>query len=172
MTANPEAIAWYLKRSEDLLKELREQAELLRRRGGQTAGFSGTALALAGADAESFLTALHGAGRVCAGTALLAGSLLLILAFTTALRAASTPHFALDLSSAEVLNYASERFTAEPELWRVHVRTIRGLIDSTELATLQRDQTARVIARAERLFSAGLSAVGAALAILVVVVTF
>lgn len=46
--ANPEAIAWYLVRSEGLLEELRKRVESLRTHGGQLAGFSGAVLALAG----------------------------------------------------------------------------------------------------------------------------
>jgi hypothetical protein len=61
MAPNPEAIAWYLKRSEDLLDDLRDQIGSLRTRGGQLAGFSGAILALAGANAVSVLDALGGA---------------------------------------------------------------------------------------------------------------
>ena len=54
---NPEAIAWYVKRSEDLLDDLRDRVRLLRTRGGQLAGFSGAVLALAGANVVSVLGA-------------------------------------------------------------------------------------------------------------------
>lgn len=110
MAANPEAIAWYLKRSEDLLGEHRERVETLRSRGGQVAGFSGAVLALASTDANTILIALHGPARGCAGISLLAGALLLIGASVTALRGALLPRFVFDLSTKEVANYASDRF--------------------------------------------------------------
>jgi hypothetical protein len=64
---NPEAIAWYVKKSEGLLGDLRARVESLRTRGAQIAGFSGAVLALAGANVESTLAALHGPAREAAG---------------------------------------------------------------------------------------------------------
>ncbi|MBN9622942.1 MAG: hypothetical protein J0H06_08315 [Actinobacteria bacterium] len=172
MPVNPEAVAWYLERSERLLVELRERVLAQRSRGAQIAGFSGAVLALVGANAESTLSALHGSARVCAAGCLLMGSLLLVVAFVTALRGGLLPRFVSDLSVGEVANYATDRFVQEPDLWRVHLRTIRGTIRSIESTTLLGDRTAEAIARAERFFIAGMSLVGSALGILVVVVAF
>jgi len=47
---NPEAIAWYVQRAENLLDDLRDRVQSLRSRGGQLAGFSGAVIALAGAN--------------------------------------------------------------------------------------------------------------------------
>ncbi|HEY2480040.1 MAG TPA: hypothetical protein VGI17_15100 [Solirubrobacterales bacterium] len=172
MAANPEAIAWYLKRSEALLDDHRERVESLRLRGGQLAGFSGAVLALAGANADTTLVALHGTARDFAGISLLFGSVLLIAASVTALNGALVPRVVPVVTAEEVANYATERFIEEHELWRVHLRTIHSLTRSIVSTTRLGDRAARAIRRAERLFFAGLSLVGIALGILVVVVTF
>lgn len=169
---NPAAIAWYVERAENLLDDLRERVQSLRSRGGQLAGFSGAVLALIGANAESMLAALHGSARVTAGTALLVGAMCLTAAFVTALRGTLLPHLVSDISAEEVANFTTERFTHETDLWRVHVRTIRGLLISIDSTTRQGDKAARAVMWAGRLFLVGLLAVGITLAILVVVVTF
>jgi hypothetical protein len=168
MAANPEAIAWYVQRSEDMLERSRQRVQSFRTRGVQLAGFSGAVLALAGANAASILGALHGAPRYGAGMALLVGSLLLVAAFMTSL----LPRPAFDPSGREIVNYVSTRFIEEPELWRVQVRTIRGLVLLIARTTNQGDEAASSINRAERLLAAGLLGVGVALVILVVTVTF
>jgi len=169
---NPEAIAWYLERAENLLDDLRDRVQTLRARGGQLAGFSGAVIALVGANAESMLDAVHHAARVAIGVSLLMGTILLIAAFVTALRGTLLTHLVSDISGNEVANYLTERFTHEPDLWRVHVRTIRGLMKAIDLTTRQGDKVARAVMSAGRLFLAGLSAVGAALAILISVMSF
>jgi hypothetical protein len=123
--ANPEAIAWYLKRSEALLDDLRERALSQRIRGGQLAGFSGAVLALAGANVDSVLSALHGATRDFAGGLILIGVLFLVASLVTVLRGTVLPMLS-GISVEEVANYVSQRFTDEPDLWRVHLRTIHG----------------------------------------------
>jgi hypothetical protein len=168
MAANPEAIAWYVQRSEAVLAELVERVQSVHARGGQVAGFSGAVLALAGANAESTLSALHGLARTSAGCSLLAGFLLLIAAFVTALRGAAFPaRDGAAVSAAEVANYATDRFIQEPDLWRVQLRTIGGLRRSIVLTGRQSNRVTEQIGRAERFFVAGLSLVGVALAILV-----
>ena len=169
---NPEAIAWYVKRAEDLLDDLRDRVQSLRSRGGQLAGFSGAVIALAGANAESMLDAVHHAARAAIGISLLVGTIMLIAAFVTALRGTLLPHLVSDISAKEVANYITERFTHEPDLWRVHIRTIRGLLVSIDSTTRQGDRAAQAVKWAGRCFLAGLSAVGVALAILISVVSF
>lgn len=127
---NPEAIAWYVQRAESLLDDLRERVQSLRSRGGQLAGFSGAVLALVGANADPILQGLSGRGRDGAGIALLVGAMFLIAAFVTALRSTLLPHLVSDISAREIANYTTERFTHEPDLWRVHIRTINGLLVS------------------------------------------
>lgn len=169
---NAEAIAWYVKRAEDLLDDLRERVQSLRSRGGQLAGFSGAVIALVGGNAESMLDAVHGAARVASGVSLLLGTILLIAAFITALRGTLLPNLVSDISAEEIANYTTERFTHEPDLWRVHIRTINGLLISISSTTKQGDKAADAVRLAARFFLVGLLAVGVALAILVAVVTF
>jgi hypothetical protein len=171
-TPNPEAIAWYVRRSEELLDELRERVQSLRLRGGQLAGFSGAVLALAGASVESVLGALHGVARGCAGVSLLIGVLLLVAALVTALRGTLLPALVSGVSAEEVSNYTSERFLHEPDLWRVHVRMIRSLLTAIELTTVEGDEAARAVRKAEYSFLTGLFSVGVSLGTLIVVVTF
>jgi hypothetical protein len=168
---NPEAIAWYVARSEDLLEDLRGRVQSLRRRGGQLAGFSGAVLALAGGNVESVLGVLHGVAHGCAGIFLLAGVLMLVASLVTALRGTLAPAFVADLSAEEVANYTADRFIREPDLWRVQVRTIRSLLGEIEEITLQSDQAARAVRKAEYLFLAGLFAVGIVLSTAIAMVT-
>jgi len=168
---NPEAIAWYVRRSEDLLDDHRDRVESLRIRGGQLAGFSGAVLALAGANVASILGSLHDIARDCAGASLLVGMLLLVASLVAALRGTLSPG-PVDLSAEEVSNYTSDRFTREPDLWRVHVRMIRSLLDAIESTTVERDEVARAVRNAEYSFLTGLFSVGIALGIVIAVVAF
>lgn len=169
---NPEAIAWYLLRSEDLLDDLRDRVQSLRTRGGQLAGFSGAILALAGANVGSVLSSLHGVPRDGAGIFLLIAVLLLVASLVTALDGTLMPRLVSDISAEEVSNYASERFTHEAELWRVHVRTLHSVLDAIEWTTVQGDKAAWAVRKAEYLFLAGLFSVAVTLGTLIVVVTF
>jgi hypothetical protein len=164
---NPEAIAWYLRKSEGLLTDLRERVQSLRTRGGQLAGFSGAVLALVGANAEHVLNELQGPARDAAGASLLLGSLLLIGSLMTALRGTLLPQLVSDISAAEVANYTSDRFTHEPDLWRVHVRAIQSLLVSIESTTRYVDRAARIVEKAEYFFLSGLFTVGVAFATLI-----
>lgn len=169
MAVNPDAVTWYLGRSESLWADLDERVQSLRVRGVQIAGFSGAVLALAGANVGLVLSALQGPLRDCAGLALLVGVLLLVVSLVTALR--GTSHV-LDFSIEEVANYTEERFINEPDLWRVHARTIHGLVEAIESITVQGDEVGRAVRKAEYSFITGLFSVGVALAILIVEVTF
>jgi cytochrome c biogenesis factor len=170
--ANPEAIAWYLTKSEALLDDLRERTVSLRIRGGQIAGFSGAVLALAGANIDSILGGLHGAARGFAGGSILVGVLFLITSLVTVLRGTVLPTLLSGVSVEEVANYASERFTDEPDLWRVHLRTIRGLLEAIDLTTRRGEKAERAVRKAEYFFFAGLFSVGISFATLVAVTTF
>ncbi len=169
---NPEAIAWYLARSERLLDDMRERVRALLSRCGQLAGFSGAVLALVGANAASILSALRSGARETAGLALLLGSLALVAAFITALRGSSVPSGVSDVSAREAAGYLLPRFIREPDLWRVQLRTIKTLVIAIDATTQQADAIDRAVRWAARFFLFGLAAVGAALSILLVVVTF
>jgi hypothetical protein len=169
---NPEAIGWYLRRSETLLADRRERVLSLRTRGSQLAGFAGAVLALAGANVEAVLDALQGVSREFAGGSLLVGVLLLVGSLVTVLRGTVLPELLSVVSVEEVGNYVTERFIHEPDLWRVHLRTILTLLDAIETTTDQGDQAARAVRKAEYFFFAGLFTVGVAFATLIAVVTF
>jgi hypothetical protein len=169
--ANPEAIAWYLAKSEALLDDLRERAASLRIRGGQIAGFSGAVLALAGANIESVLGGLHGPARGFAGGSILLGVLFLVASLVIVLRGTVLPTFSA-VSTEEVANYVDERFTNEPDLWRVHLRTINGLLENIERDTERGDRSEQAVGIAEYFFFAGLFSVGIAFATLIAVITF
>jgi hypothetical protein len=166
---NPEAIAWYLARSERLLDDLRERVRALLSRSGQLAGFSG---AVVGANADSILASLGDGTRRAAGLCLLLGSFALIAAFVTALRGSSVPRGVSDVSAREAAGYLLPRFTGEPDLWRVQLRTVKALVTAIDATTQQVDAINRAVVWATRFFIFGLMSVGAALAILVLVVTF
>jgi hypothetical protein len=168
---NPEAIAWYLQKSEGLLDDLREEVQSLRTRGGQLAGFSGAVLALAGANAEPILRSLSGLARDIAGASLLVGFMLLVVSLGVALRGTLMPRPVGDISPTEIANFTSDRFTHEADLWRIHVRAIHTLSLSIESMIRQADLVERVLGKAEYFFLAGLFTVGTALATLVIVVT-
>lgn len=172
MAANPEAIAWYLERSEDLLGEMRGRVLSLRARGRQLAGFAGAVLALAGGNVDSVLGALGGAARDLAGGSLLIGFSLLVLSLVTVLRGTVMPESISAISAEEVANYVTARFIHEPDLWRVHLRTIFTLLDAIETTADQGDEAARAVRKAEYSFLVGLFAVGLAFATLIAVVTF
>jgi hypothetical protein len=170
--ANPEAISWYLQRSEALLDELRERIQALRLRGGQIAGFSGAVLALAGANLGSVLGVLHGAARDLAGGSLLVGSASLVMSLVIVLRGTVQPGWYIAFSVNEVGSYVTERFTQEPDLWRVHLRTIASLRDAIETTTRLGDKVERSVRNAEYLFLSGLFTVGTAFATFIAVMTF
>jgi hypothetical protein len=81
------------------------------------------------------------------------------------------PRLVSDISAQEVFNYASERFTHEPDLWRVHLRTLGAVLDAIERTTLQGDKIAFAVRKAEYLFLTGLFSVAVALGTLIVVMT-
>lgn len=172
MAPNPEAIAWYVEKSERLLADLRARVQSLRTRGGQLAGFSGAVLALVGANAGTVLRALHGPARDAAGASLLIGSLMLFAALAAALRGTLLPRLVSDISAKEVANYASRRFTHEPDLWRVHIRAIRSLLAAIESTSRHADRSAQIVRKAEYFFFSGLFTVGVAFATLISTVTF
>jgi hypothetical protein len=161
---NPEAIAWYLKRSEALLDDLREQIKSLRLRGGQIAGFSGAILALVGANYAPALDSLSGVAREAAGVSLMLGALSLVLSLVIALRGSLAPELVADSSLWEIANFASERFATEPDLWRVQIRTIRTRRDAVEASLLRGSKVVQATKKAEFFFLVGLLLVGVSFA--------
>lgn len=165
-------MAWYLARSERLLDDIADRVQALRSRGGQLAGFSAAVLALAGANAGPMLREMSAAARLATGVALLAGSISLIAASVIALRGTSMPRVVSDISVREAANYTTDRFTHEPDLWRVQLRTINALVAAITETGHQGDVAARAVRWAGRCFRVGLVGVGVALGILVSMVAF
>jgi hypothetical protein len=100
------------------------------------------------------------------------GVLLLIAALVMALDGTALPRLVSDISAEEISNYSSDRFTHEPELWRVHVRTMHSVLDAIGWTTIQGDKAAWAVRKAEYLFISGLFSVAISLAILIAVMTF
>jgi hypothetical protein len=73
---------------------------------------------------------------------------------------------------ARAAGYLLPRFIGEPDLWRVQLRTVKALVTAIDGTTQQVDAINRAVAWATRFFIAGLTSVGIALAILILVVTF
>lgn len=103
----------------------------------------------------------------------MAGTILLVAALIASILGAPfRPQLVSDISAREIANYTTERFTHEPDLWRVHIRTIRGLLVSIDSTTRIGDRAATTLRWAGLLFLLGLLAVGVALGILIFKVTF
>lgn len=166
--ANPDAVAWYVEQAEGLLDHLRDRAQSLRSRAGQLAGFAGAIIALVGGNADRILSAVCGSARTSIGVLLLLGGLLLTATFVVSIvGAAFRPHLISGISAREIANYTTPRFTHEPDLWRVQVRTIKGLLQSIASTTTAGDKAANALRLAVLLFLGGLFAVASALGILI-----
>ena len=92
------------------------------------------------------------------------GALSLVLSLVIALRGSLVAGLASDGSAEEIANFASERFTNEPDLWRVHIRTIRATRNTIEESIGQGNQMAKATRRAETFFLVGLFSVGVSFA--------
>lgn len=170
---NPAAVAWYVEQAETLLEHLRSRAQSLRSRAGQLAGFAGAVVALVGGNADRIIGELGGTPRTVVGAALLTGAVLLSAALVVSIiGAAFRPHLISGISAREIANYTTKRFTHEPDLWRVHVRTINGLLESIASTTEAGDKAANALRLAVLLFLGGLLAVAGALGILIAELSF
>jgi hypothetical protein len=156
-SANPAAVAWYVEQAEALLDHLRSRAQSLRSRAGQLAGFAGAIVALVGANADRILSELCGAPKTVVGVLLLIGGLLLTATLVVSIiGAAFRPHLISGISAREIANYTTDRFINEPDLWRVQVRTIKGLLQSIASTTEAGDRAANALRFAVLLFLGGL----------------
>lgn len=157
MEPNPDAIAWYLEEAQRLLEEQQRQAESLKTRGGQVAGFGAAVLALIGGNATTFLGAVEGPARMVAGVTLLAALCSLAVAVAGAVWAISKPMPPPALAADEITIYASERFRVEPDLWRVHLRSLQSTEKATRQAQEEGDSAAMAIMISFRAFLLGLA---------------
>lgn len=90
----------------------------------------------------------------------------------TALDGTLLPRLGDSIASEEVSNYASERFTQEPDLWRIQIRTLHTVLAAIESTAIQGDKMAWTVRKAEYLFLAGLFSAAIALGTLIAVVAF
>lgn len=127
MKPNPAAIAWYVEEAQRLLEDQQRRAESLKTRGGQLAGFGAAVLALIGGNAAMILNAAAGPARVVIGATLFAGLASLAVAVAAAVWGVMRPRPFTTLGADEITAYASQRFLNEPDLWRVHLRSLHAL---------------------------------------------
>jgi hypothetical protein len=131
---NSEAIAWYVEEGQRLLEDQQRRAESLRTRGSQIAGFGALFLALVGGNAERILSESHGAGRAAIAVMLIAAALCLAVSIAVAVFGVNRPRSYATISSDEIANYLTDPFLDAPELWLIHVRSLRTLEKATENA--------------------------------------
>ncbi len=155
-TPNPRAIAWYVEEGQRVLEDLQRRAESLRMRGGQIAGFGAAVLALIGGNAIELLRALDGVARSVVGVGFVAAVVCLAAAVAIAIWGTLKPKAFAAISSEELMLYGTDRFLNEPDLWRVHVRSLRGLEEATANAQSAGNWAARAIEWSLRAFLAGL----------------
>lgn len=156
MEPNPVAIAWYVEEAQRLLEDQQRRAESLRTRGGQIAGFGAAVLALIGGNTAAILGAAQGFPRIMVGAALLGAAVCLTASVAVAIWGVLKPRPFATFGPEEIGNYASDRFLSEPDLWRVHVRSLRSLEAITRHAEEERRAVARAIAVSLYAFLAGL----------------
>lgn len=156
MEPNSAAIAWYVEEAQRLLEDQQRRTESFKTRGGQVAGFSAAALALIGGNAGAILGASEGPVRLAIGAALLAAVVCLATAVAIAVWGVLKPRPFIAINADEIANYTSERFLGEPDLWRVHLRSLRALETATRQAEEEGSAAAEAIARALYVFLTGL----------------
>ncbi|HEX6781309.1 MAG TPA: hypothetical protein VF125_04680 [Solirubrobacterales bacterium] len=154
---NPVAIAWYVEEAQRLLEDQQRRAESLRTRGGQVAGFGAVFLALIGANAAKILESVTGCTGTAIGVALLSASACLAVSVVVAVVGVIKPQPFASISADEITNYLTDRFLNEPDLWRVHVRSLRGLETATRDAQDGGNAAARAINISLYAFLAGLA---------------
>jgi hypothetical protein len=165
---NPTAIAWYVEEAQRLLEDQQRRAESLRTRGGQLAGFGAAVLALIGGNAGEIVGDLEGSCRTLAALALILAVLNLAASVAVAIFGALRPKLYAAISADEIVNYTTDRFLREPDLWRVHVRSLRALAEATESAQDAGHTAARALVWSLRAFLLGLASAMVAIVTLLV----
>ena len=157
MEPNPAAIAWYVEEAQRLLEDQQRRAESLRTRGGQVAGFAAVLLALIGGNAAKILEAVDGGGETLIGLALIGAAGLLAVSVGVAVVGVVMPRPFVTISAAEITNYLTDRFLNEPDLWRVHIRSLRALEIATKDAQAGGNAAVKAIGVSLYAFLAGLA---------------
>jgi FtsH-binding integral membrane protein len=89
---------------------------------------------LIGGNVGAVLEAVAGSTPVVIGAALLAAVVCLVAAVVVAIWGVIKPQPFASVAADEITIYASERFLTEPDLWRVHVRSLLALEEATRRA--------------------------------------
>lgn len=109
-----------------------------------------------GGNAGPILGATDGSARVAVGVALLAAVGSLAVAVAIAIWGIVKPRPFGTITADEIANYTSDRLLNEPDIWRVHLRSLHGLETATRQAEEDGDIAAQAIARALVAFQSGL----------------
>jgi len=166
--ANSEVIAWYVEESQRLLEDQQRRAESLRTRGGQIAGFGALLLAVIGGNATRILGESHGAARTGIAVMLIAATLCLAVSIAVSVIGVNRPRSYATISSEEIANYLTNSFLDAPELWPVHVRSLRSLKKAAEDAQEGGNDALKSITVSLYAFLVGLAFTVVAVAILTV----
>jgi hypothetical protein len=164
--ANSEAIAWYVEESQRLLEEQQRRAESCEGRAGQIAGFGAVLLALIGGNSAAILHECHGVGRICVAAMLIGSAVCLAVSVAVAVVGASRSQSYAAVSSEEIAKYLTDPFLDAPDLWRVHVRSIRVMGEATEDAQKRADSALKSITVSLYAFLVGLAFAVGVIAIL------
>jgi hypothetical protein len=164
---NPDAIAWYVEQAQRMLEDQQRRSESLRLRAGQVAAFSGAILALIGSGAKDMLEVLDGCSLTVAAVAILAAAVALAAAVVIAVIKGLGPKSWSTIDAEEIGYYRTDRFLDEPDLWRVHIRTLNALHEAVDTAQENGNEAVEGLSRALWCFVAGLLATVVAIATLV-----
>jgi len=120
------------------------------------AGFGAVFLALIGANAAQILEDVGSFAGAVVGVAMICAFLCLAASVVIAVMGVIKPQPFASISADEISNYLSDRFLTEPDLWRVHVRSLRALETATRDAQAGGNSAAEAINRSLYAFLAGL----------------
>lgn len=121
-----------MEESQCLLEDQQRRAESLQTRAGQIAGFGAVLLTLIGGNVATILRESHGVGRTEVAAMLIGAALCLAVSVAVAAMSVSRSQSYAAISADEIANYLTNPFLDAPELWRVHVRSIRALREAVE----------------------------------------
>ncbi|HEX4304906.1 MAG TPA: hypothetical protein VHZ54_02610 [Solirubrobacterales bacterium] len=89
-------------------------------------------LVLIGGNAARILHEAHGGVRTEIAVMLVAAAICLAVSIAVAVIGVNRPQSYAMISSEEIANYLTDSFLDAPELWLVHVRSLRALKAATE----------------------------------------
>jgi hypothetical protein len=90
------------------------------------------------------LEAVGGTAHALAGLSLLGALLCLAISVSVSVWGVNTPRQFVATAADEIRNYTSQRFLEEPDVWRVHLRSLQALEQATRKA--EEDGNAALVA--------------------------